>query len=95
MTTMLELAARAVDWWAWDGDHSKLHPNAMGPHARRQESIRIARAVLMAVREVDSDMASDATDELDVYWGYWSDGRPGSPSDCFASIIDAILAEKA
>jgi hypothetical protein len=31
----------------------------------------------------------DATDETDVYWGYWADGRPGGPDAIWRLMFDA------
>lgn len=57
------------------------------------ENISLARAAIQAMRTPTEAMC-DATDGLDVYWAYTSDGRPGMPSDVWSTMIYAALEEK-
>lgn len=53
-----------------------------------------ARAAIEALREPDDAMV-EAARELDVYWSYESNDRPGGPEDAWRAMIDAALASKA
>jgi len=52
------------------------------------------QAVLEAIREPTEGMTGAAVySDLDIYWGYCADGRPGGPEDVWRAMIDAALGE--
>lgn len=56
------------------------------------EASEYARAVIEAMREPTEAMIKPTYD-LDVYWGYYADGRPGGPDDVWRAMLDAALQE--
>jgi len=83
--TMIEKAARGL----WRAD-----PENYGTEDAMWSSyVDMARAVLLAVRQPDSNLAYAATEMHDTYWGYEANGDPTGPIATFSAIIDAILEE--
>jgi len=53
-----------------------------------------ARLAIAAMREPTEKMiAAPFEAELDIYWAYTADGRPGGPEDVWRAMIDAAIAE--
>ena len=51
-----------------------------------------ARAAIAAMREPTNTMVAAALDaNLDIYWGYYADERPGGPDGPWRAMIDAAL----
>jgi hypothetical protein len=87
---MVERVARVVANEAFPENHG-IHDDA-----EKGFATRIARAAIAAMREPTVAMRdapySDAAD-MDIYWGYNADGRPGSSDDVWRIMIDAALGE--
>jgi hypothetical protein len=56
------------------------------------EASEYARAAIEAMSEPTAAMVDAVFDrELDIYWSYKADGRPGGPKDVWSVMIDAAL----
>jgi hypothetical protein len=64
--------------------------------AERQTAVQTMterRVALLALREPTEAMESAAfAADLDIYWSYEADGRPGGPKDVWRAMIDAAIA---
>ena len=55
---------------------------------------KMARAAITAMREPMVRMENAAFEaDLDIYFGYYIDGRPGSPADVWRAMIDEALKD--
>jgi hypothetical protein len=95
--TMLERMAKA--WWEAREqtmpERTRMKWEAGTPLAR-ELLLGQCRAALLAIREPSEAVRDAAIDaDLDIYWSYRADGRPGGPEDVFTVLIDAILREAA
>ena len=97
MSDMIERVARAMhhaecqphrehtgygDTWQWE--------DAMP--AVRERHLAAARAAIEAMREPTEEMVESVRDH-DNYWGYYADGRPSGPDNCWRGMIDTALSE--
>lgn len=72
------------------------------PIPNKSEAIRMLveqalspRAALAAMREPTDAMENSVyAAELDIYWGYSSDGRPGGPGDVWRVMVDAAIGQE-
>ena len=82
---MIERVSRALDKWTED---------ALNTHGRF-DTREMARAAIEAMRTPTEEMETAAFDaDLDIYWGYCSNGKPGDPGDVWQVMVDAALGEK-
>jgi hypothetical protein len=85
MMTMLERVGEAL---------SAQCMNEFGSTWNNDVRLRLASSAIKAMREPTEPMAEAAlNDDLDIYWSYYADGRPGSPEDVWRVMIDAALVE--
>lgn len=97
---MVERCAKAMaakEGWRWDDERQMLDCAAAGLQNtnRERDTWRNRAAVAIGeMREPTSQMEDAVYDaDLDIYFGYRVDGRPGEAKDVWRSMIDAAIKE--